>query len=233
MRKRQHWTEQWKRFLYEGVSNQVVNIGQLERIFDYFHVSTQKLSDSDSFTFTPRVPRFPYEDDQGNVIEDDFTKRISVAKNIDDALTSIEGTFKPSDWIFLYAGVGNPDVEAKQEDCPETENMEYDTTFRMSTWLGDKLESGEIKAPANASVRKWLDQSPGNRGKLAPSGLPNYLRHEFEHCVPDADETRENWLVSPRELVYVGELNPKEKIVLLSNEGLSLAKKAKLRLQDY
>lgn len=211
----------------------MVRPAQLERIFDYFHLSAHKLSKDDSFTFTPRLPRHPYEDDEGNIIEDDFTKRVSVAKTIDDALTSIEGQTKPGEWLFVYAGVGTPDAEAKQEDCPELEDMEYSIIFRMSDWLEGKLEAGEIKAPANASVRKWLDTPKRQRGKITPSGLPIYLGQEFEYCVPDADETRESWLSSPRELVFIGELNPTERIVLLSSAGLSLAKKAKLKTEDY
>lgn len=233
MRKPQRWEEKWKRFLYEGISPQLIDVEKLKKIFGFFHISPAKLSHEDSFTFTPKLPRYPYEDDEGNIIEDDFTSRISVAPDVGNALDAIEGQYVPGEWLHLYAGFGHPDVEAKQEDCPETDDMQYDTNFRMSKWLEDKLEAGEIKAPANASVRQWLDRSPRGRGKVTPSGLPHYLSNDFEHCVPDADETKESWLTKPTNLVYVGELNPTDRTVLLSNAGLSIVRKAGLKTTDY
>lgn len=233
MRRPKIWEEKWKRFLYEGMSHQLVSAKELRKIFGFFHISTQKLSQNDSFTFIPRIPRFPYEDDEGNIIEDDFTKRISVSSDIESALEAIEGQYIPNEWLHLYAGFGNPDAEAKQEDCPETENMQYNTNFRMSKWLEDKIESGEVKAPANTSIKRWLNQPLKRVGQITPGGLPNYLSSEFEHCVPDSDETKESWLLKPTTLVYVGELNSNDRKVLLSNAGLTLVKKAGIKSTDY
>ena len=211
----------------------MVDAEKLKKVFGFFHISSAKLSTEDSFTFTPRLPRYPYEDDEGNIIEDDFTSRISVAPDVKNALESIEGQHAPGEWLHLYAGFGQPDVKAKQEGCPKTDDMQYNTDFAMSKWLEDKLEAGEIKAPANATVRQWLDRGPRGRGKVTPAGLPHYLSSDFEHCVPDADETKESWLTEPTTLVYVGEINTKNQTVLLSNVGLSIIEKAGLETTDY
>lgn len=233
MRKPKLWEDKWKRFLYEGISPRTAKAKELQKIFNGFHISLQKLSLDDSFTFTPRIPRYPFQDHEGNTTEDNFTPRISVSPSIQDALKAIEGQYSPNEWIHLYAIVQPPDVEAKQEDCPETDDMSYDMNFTMSKWLQTKLDSGEIKAPANNSIRNWLDNKSRSRPSISPRSLPAYLGDEFKFCVPDADETRESWLLKPTTMVYVGELNPKELIVVLSNTGLALAQTAGIKTKEY
>lgn len=235
MREPEIWEDKWKRFLYEGMSTEAIDAEELSRIFNFFHVSEHKLSKDNFFTFTPRVPRHPFVDDEGNITEDDFTPRISVAPTVELALEALgEGSLENVDgWGHLYAGLQHADAEATTEDCPETDDMEYDMNFRMSRWLQSKFEAGEIRPPANLQVRKWLDKPTRQRETIYPSGLPTDLVDEFEGCVPDADETREQWLLKPTKLVYVGEVEAETGDVILSAAGLKAVRQAGLKTHSY
>lgn len=67
-----------------------ISVRQLEKLFKVFHLSSQRLSKQTdkTFTFTPRVPSGPM------TAEDNFTKRISLAPNINRAIFSL--TSKPA-----------------------------------------------------------------------------------------------------------------------------------------
>lgn len=230
MREPELWESKWKRFLYEGMSPQAIDGKKLGAVFDYFHVSGQKLSQDDFFEFTPRVPRSPYSDFEGNVTEDDFSKRISVAPYIHLALMATDGQFDGDEWIHLYAGTGQPDADARQKDCPETDEMGYDTDFIMTKWLNSKSENGDLAPNDNKDIRRWVDRK--NR-TIRPRILPDYLKQDFEQCVPDADETKEQWLTKPTTLVYVGTVNVHTQEVLLSSVGLQLVQKANVKTYEY
>lgn len=233
MKKSRQWEEKWKRFLYEGISPQMIAGKQLKKIFKGFHISPQKLSFDDWFTFTPRKPRYPYQDHEGNIIEDNFTPRISVSPTIEHALTAIEGQFIPGEWLHVYAVTEYPDIEAKQEDCPETDDMPYDLNFTMSKWLKNKLDTGTLKSPGDVSIKNWLTNTTRSRPSISPASLPSYLSNEFEFCVPDSDETHESWFLKPTTMVYVGELNPKTQNIILSATGLKMVQKAGLKTKGY
>jgi len=246
MRDPETWEVKWKRFLYEGMSPRVIDGEKLSKVFSFFHVSEQKLSHEDYFEFTPRLPRHPYSDFQGNVTEDNFTRRVSVAPTIELALKSIEGQAEEEDWVHLYAGLGQADTEAKQKDCPEDFQQEYNTLFYLSTWLKNKLLDGDLSV--DEAIRLGMQIPPelrtDGRGKgvydpehipkgLNPRLLPARLRDEFKQCVPDADETKEQWLTKPTKMFYVGEVSLSSGVVLLSTGALQLVTKAGLQSDEY
>lgn len=248
MREPEIWESKWKRFLYEGMSTKAIDAEDLNKVFRYFHVSEQKLSKDDYFTFTPRVPRYPLTDNEGNVIEDDFSKRISVAPNVRLALSALgTGAFDHLDgWAHLYAGIGHPDVKAKTEGCPETDDMEYGEQFKLVRWLRQKMFDGDlsIEDAQKLGMRippglwpvgfKDPDWDP-NRipSGIKPSMLPTNLKTEFEHCVPDAEIHGENWLLKPTKLIYVGEIEIATREILLSSAGLQAVKQAGLKYHSY
>lgn len=86
-----------------------IPVSQVEETFKYFHLSSTKLNGNEPFTFTKRVPKNPFEHD-GRVIEDDFTKRISLATRIKDATDALNAT--PTDFFYVYAA----DVESRVGD---------------------------------------------------------------------------------------------------------------------
>ncbi len=100
----------------------------------------------------------------------------------------------------------------------------------MSAWLQNKLDSGEIVPPYKSSVSRWLD---GGEQGIAPSSLPKELADEFEYCVPDADETKEQWLLKPTKLIYLGEIEAETGDVILSAAGLRAVRQAGLRTHSY
>lgn len=108
---------EWNKFLKEDVDNKDVWVSpkQLESIFQIFHLSSQKLSEDDNFKFEPRTPRGPM------VGEDDFTKRISLAPNINRAIYALKGSTKENqkwsgDKFYIYAG----DLKTDPSDDIET-----------------------------------------------------------------------------------------------------------------
>jgi hypothetical protein len=214
------------------MSAEAIDADELSKLFNYFHISEQKLSKDDFFTFTPRRPRYPYVDPENNVSEDDFTQRISVAPTVQDALEALgEGSLENvGGWGHLYAGIDHPDAEARTEDCPETDDMEYGLDFLMSKWLTAQVEEGELDPKDEKDIRRWLTTK--NR-TLRPRILPDDLKDEFEGCVPDADETREQWLLEPTKLIYLGEVEADTGDVLLSTAGLKAVKQAGLKTHSY
>lgn len=234
MREPEEWESSWKRFLYEGMSTEAIDARELSKVFDYFHVSEHKLSKDDFFVFSPRRPRFPYTDGEGNVIEDNYTKRISVAPTVEDALDALQGMLDTvSGWGHLYAGIGSTDAEAEIENCPSTDDMDYGPEFELSRWLKQKLDAGEIDPPASEELEQWLKQPALKRSIKSPAKLPDHLAKEFEHCVPDADETHEQWLQKPTKLIYLGEVEAETGDVILSAAGLKAVKEAGLKTHSY
>lgn len=78
----------WYKFLTEQNNKQnYLSVRQLEGLFKVFHLSESILGDSlytSGFQFTPRVPRSPLFG------EDNFTKRISLAPNVNRAVFALD-----------------------------------------------------------------------------------------------------------------------------------------------
>lgn len=148
--------------------------------YKYYHLSSKDLGEE--FTFTPRIPRKPFENEDGDVIEDDFTPRISWARDIEGALQAIPDLGQE---FFVYATndlPGKVDVAAQVQNCPAVKQPgnEYDEGdyFSLKKWkdFASKIEP-KVVAPAQTSKRK------------TPIGL--------EKCVPDAKDTKEVWATKP------------------------------------
>jgi len=149
----------------------------------WFHISSKDLGDE--FTFTPRIPGAPYEDSDGNVIEDDITKRTSWAPSIDKAKEALE--FVPQNG-YVYAVSDLPgevdlpiEFEEKSEELDSPGN-EYGETWEMNKFM-DYVGRVTGKIPSKAKVR-----------------------HELEAMVPDAPRTGEHWATKPVVAKKVAEL---------------------------
>lgn len=164
--------------------NNFIYIKDVEKEYDYFHISTTKLDEM--FTFTARVPNMPYKDSNNCVIEDDFTKRISLAKNIQNCLDAI--TDEDVDGYYVY-GVKENDydiqkiLDISKSSCP----LNYGIDFNLTEWLCDNGIDDEYNIP---------------------SELPEYLKKQFYGCVPDVNETGEFWYLSDLTMRYIGEVIP-------------------------
>jgi hypothetical protein len=79
----------WYKFLTEQVSEKkhYLSVRQIDGLFKVFHLSESVLGDSNEsggFEFTPRVPKSPLFG------EDNFTKRISLAPNVNRAIYALD-----------------------------------------------------------------------------------------------------------------------------------------------
>ena len=155
----------------------------IEAEYDFFHISTVKLGDS--FVFTPRIPNMPYTDGS-DIIEDDFTKRISLATTITGCLDAI--TDEEVDGYYIYA-VKKTEMDLKHlldlstVKCPDG----YNTDFVLSDWLAKNGIDGKYSSPKQ---------------------LPDGIRELFYGCVPDHNTTGEYWYLNDLKMKYLGEVIP-------------------------
>jgi hypothetical protein len=104
--------ENWFKEADEGRA-EFLNFTDLDKLFNAFHVSSELL-DNKEFTFTPRVPKGPYNDINGMHIEDDFTPRVSIGPTVGMCLKALEGSSG-----FLYAA----DFKLIRTDDVELHNL--------------------------------------------------------------------------------------------------------------
>ena len=66
-----------------------IPVAELEEIFKYFHLSDKKLNGNEPFTFNPRVPKNPFEND-GHVIEftEDFKNVVTILGQVKNSKIS-------------------------------------------------------------------------------------------------------------------------------------------------
>ena len=145
--------------------------------WNYYHLSSKDLGET--FTFTPRIPNDPYMDDDENPIEDIVTKRTSWARSLRkcwQALGNEEGVA-----YYVYAtdnlGSGHVDVCAEFGKCRDglgQYGQRYDIRWNMQDYID--------------SIRK-------NHGETLTKKQVMY--GDLFRCVPDADETGEQWATTP------------------------------------
>lgn len=156
----------------------------IEEKFDFFHISTNKLGNQ--FVFTAKVPDNPFLDSNQDVIEDNFTKRVSLSQTIKGCLDAI--TDEDVDGYYIY-GVKKENIITKylfdlsSTKCP----IGYNTDFTLRNWLGVNRIPGEY---------------------YSPSDLPVYAKSMFYGCVPDISITGEYWYLADLQMSYVGEVIP-------------------------
>jgi len=144
----------------------------IEEDFKYFHLSSKDLGET--FTFTPRLPRFPYVDDNQDVIEDDFTPRVSWAKSVDDALKALHPNDSGIFYVYAVNSLpGHVDVEETSENGPSSPENDYGPDFVLSKYINWATENDvEVYKKGNTII-------------------------DVEDCVPDAEETHEQWATKP------------------------------------
>ena len=167
----------------------------------HFHLSRKFLGEP-TFTFTPRTPSLPYQDHDGNTIEDDFTPRISLTADIEDARDALQGY--GATYFYIYAVQQDNNIEQVENnipDCPES----YNAKFNMKKWL-------RKTSPNTLQTYKPSEE-------IKPSTLPPNLKTKFAGCVPDAEETHEEWGREPLRMLFIGTIGEAGDIVHLSTEA--------------
>jgi hypothetical protein len=187
----------------------VISSSDLKKYFKFFHLSNAK---KNKLTLTPRVPPNPWNDSNGDITEDDFTPRVSLASSLDDADNALEGA-GAGRYVFAgeikgYTGDNVTAIHLKKKipKCPKTKDMSYDGDFLMRNWLDE--------------VNPELSDSSGRH--LRPATLPPKEKNKFAGCVPDARETNEYWSLEPVPLLGLGDYIVPDSAVSLSKFGAAV-----------
>jgi len=194
------------------LTSKTATIDEVQKYFNHFHLSRKFLGEP-TFTFTPRIPPEPFIDNQGNVIEDDFTKRISLDADIEDARDAIKDY--GATYYYVYATQQDKniyDIETNMPNCPKNPPKEYGDKFNMVKWLR-KNEPQELPR---------IKKEKGFTYNLAPSNLAPEIKKQFKGCVPDSNETHEEWSLKPLTMIFIGTIGETNQEVQLSKDGASI-----------
>lgn len=179
-----NYIKQYKDFIREKfIVTKVV-----EDEYDFFHISTTKLGKD--FIFSARVPDMPFTDENGDIIEDNFTKRVSLATTIQGCLDAI--TDEEADGYYVY-GVKKQEMDLKYLldlstiKSPGPDGYNYDSNFTLMDWCG--YNNIEYKYSS-------------------PNDLPDNYKNKFFGLVPDCNITGEFWYLKDLKMKYLGEVIP-------------------------
>lgn len=187
-----------------GTSGLMISEQDVTRLFKWVHLSANRLGGDrqNMFTFTPRIPLTPSSDRLGDVVEDDFTRRISVAPTISQAAKALGSDYLSGFWVYAVDlredgtdDVAAIDLSQTLPDC-DTDLSYEDVTGTMQTYSDDGAEY---------KLSDWLEQVTDEEYS-APSEMPPDLQKSWQGCVPDAYKTEEHWLTSPTPFVLLGRL---------------------------
>ena len=174
----------FNQFLNENTINNLKSIKSIENKFDYFHISTNKLGNE--FIFNARIPNMPFKDKNGDIIEDDFTKRVSLSTTIKKCLDAI--TDEEVDGYYVYA--------------VKTSNLDQNHLIDLHT----------IKCPigynAEFTLKNFLISNGIKNEYNSPALLPEEIKKIFYGCVPDCAVTEEYWYIKDIKMTYIGEVIP-------------------------
>ena len=216
-----------------------IPVSEVEEIFKYFHLSSIRLNGNEPFTFTKRVPRNPFEND-GRVIEDDFTPRISLATRIKDAIDALGGADADTDFYYVYAA----DVESRVDDnvkaiplvlkfqkCKQnldTEDNKYGPEYDFKKFIRQHSDNPKLKKIVNKAKKEINASGYGFSWQEAekfiysPKQLPSELKKKWYACVPDALETDEYWGLEDTKMYLLGTYLFGDDVINLTPEGKDL-----------
>lgn len=150
------------------ISEDASDIDKIELEWMWFHVSSKDLGDE--FTFTPRIPRNPYQDINQDTIEDTRTPRTSWAPSIRKALDALGTVYVRNAYIYAVHDLpGEVNIQDEFEECPGNAGNEYGPDFIWKRYE-DYVEKLTKK-----------DLGPADKAD------------ELEKCVPDVRDTEEQW----------------------------------------
>ena len=211
--------ERWRLFSENEEESIVLKWDEVDSIFKIFHLSSVKLGAEDEHEFTPRLPRYPMQDNTGAVIEDDFTPRVSVAPTIRQCYDAL---MKKDKKLYLYAADSRKlstddvkvlDLGAEFEKCKE----------RLSNPSMKNMYGAQVK-PAPFELQYYLMSKGLDPEYSKPSELPRQFMMDWKNCVPDAGQsevagTGEEWVLEPTNMFFIGETDD-------ANETVEITKRA-------
>lgn len=178
----------------------LLSFSEIESRFPFFHISDEELHDKNTgkVTLSPRVPRSFARDDNRNAVEDNFTPRVSLSKNISGALEALKAqSFGRNK---LYAVLPS-DVSSASL---------FDVSARFQSCAKAVSSDGNIYPQDNYTLRQFIIDYPEyvnpKKPTIGPSDLNDQGRSLWMGCVPDAKETSEVWALNPVTLIYIGRI---------------------------
>ena len=211
--------ERWRLFSESEEESIVLKWDEVDSIFKIFHLSSVKLGEEDEHEFTPRLPRYPMQDNTGAVIEDDFTPRVSVAPTIRQCYDAL---MKKDKKLYLYA------ADSRKLNTDNVKVLDLGAEFEKCS---QKLSSPEMNNTYGAQVKpapyelQYYLMSKGLDPEYSkPSELPRQFMMDWKNCVPDAGQsevagTGEEWVLEPTNMFFIGETDD-------TNETVEITKRA-------
>ena len=197
----------YRKYLHDARNQAELDLSTISDDYKYFHLSWDRFvidKDGETFTFTPRVPTYPYGWESGS-FEDDFTPRVSLSSSIMGCLDALPDDF---DGIWHVYGTKQTDniisVRDYFEACPD----DYGISFEMIKWINslpqeDQLIIKNYDSPWTGRDLGEIDFSEKYAG-INVSDLPPKYRDMFYGCVPDAMQHDEYWSLEPITMDYLG-----------------------------
>ena len=211
--------ERWRLFSESEEESIVLKWDEVDSIFKIFHLSSVKLGEEDEHEFTPRLPRYPMQDNTGAVIEDDFTPRVSVAPTIRQCYDAL---MKKDKKLYLYA------ADSRKLNTDDVKVLDLGAEFekckqRLSSPEMNNTYGAQVK-PAPYELQYYLMSKGLDPEYSKPSELPRQFMMDWKNCVPDAGQsevaaTGEEWVLEPTNMFFIGETDD-------SNETVEITKRA-------
>jgi hypothetical protein len=173
------------------VGRKIHEIGERPEWANFIHLSSNDLGAE--FTFTPRIPRQPFQDIHGDPIEDTITKRTSWAKEPADAVDAISPITSAT--MYIYGVESLPgEVDCEDEyDSHCKDDLEYEKTYH---WNGG--EENIVKYGTGWTARDYATNA------FKEPADSDTVKDDLELCVPDAPDTNEFWATQPVNAKQVG-----------------------------
>ena len=198
----------YRKYLREARNQAELDLETISDDYKYFHLSWDHFvidEDGETFTFTPRIPMYPYGYETGT-FEDDFTPRVSLSSSIMGCLDALPDDYDGT-W-YVYGTKQVKDIIFVQDyfdSCPDG----YGRDFNMLTWISSlsREEQDEIKNHLYPNVDwDWDGDTYLEWGEqmITPANLPPKYRDLFYACVPDALQHDEYWSLEPITMDYLG-----------------------------
>ena len=195
------------KYLRDARNQAELDLSTISDDYKYFHLSWDRFvinQDGETFTFTPRVPEYPFGWMSGS-IEDDFTPRVSLSSTVKGCLEALP---EDSDGRWYVYGTKQTDniisVRDYFEACPD----DYGRSFEMIKWINSLPEEDQLiiknyDSPWTGRDLSEIDFSE-KYAEINVSDLPPKYRDLFYGCVPDAMQHDEYWSLEPITMDYLG-----------------------------
>jgi hypothetical protein len=178
-----------------GLRKKSIPWSEIHATHPYVHLSCEDKGARDYWR--PQVPRGPYTDKEGKVIEDTTTPRLCFARHIGKAARAIgyQGS-------YLYVPLRDVAMKELNVDPPDSPGNRYGPNYVWSKYCAWK----GVPVGEDLSI---LDMWAG------AFEADEYHKEALKGCVPDANLTGEVWRTKPLHVRRIGTVNFSSRTVAL------------------